>query len=106
MIPSRGVKVAGVLGPAAPVERKSAAVADIPVGIGGTTQWKLAGLVRAPACEGGLLQRRHMRFGAPAGLFVPLWRAAFSLSLHAAHACSASLLCIVLHVVQRFGCGK
>lgn len=50
VIPSRGVKVAGILGPAAPVEKKGAAVADIPVGIGGTTQWKLAGLVRLPHC--------------------------------------------------------
>ena len=46
VIPSRGVKVAGILGPAAPMEKKSASVADVHVGIGGTTQWKLAGLVR------------------------------------------------------------
>lgn len=40
------MKVAGVLGPAAPAERKSGNVADVQVGIGGTTLWKLAGLVR------------------------------------------------------------
>jgi hypothetical protein len=49
VIPSRGVKVAGLLGPAAPIEKKSAHIADVPVGIGGTTMWKLAGLVRAAA---------------------------------------------------------
>ena len=46
VIPSRGLKVAGLLGPAAAVEKKSQNVADVAVGIGGTTQWKLAGLVR------------------------------------------------------------
>ena len=46
VIPSRGVKVAGVLGPAAPMEKKGAAVAEQSVGMGGTTLWRLAGLVR------------------------------------------------------------
>ena len=46
VIPSRGVKVAGLLGPASPTDRKGANISDTPVGIGGTTQWKLAGLVR------------------------------------------------------------
>ena len=60
MIPSRGVKVAGILGPAAPMEKKSAAVADVHVGIGGTTQWKLAGLVRAePFVAHGLVCACH-----------------------------------------------
>lgn len=46
VIPSRGVKIAGLLGPAAAIDRKSSIIADTPVGIGGTNQWKLAGLVR------------------------------------------------------------
>lgn len=49
VIPSRGVKVAGLLGPASPTDRKGANISDTPVGIGGTTQWKLAGLVRHAA---------------------------------------------------------
>ncbi|KAK9905677.1 hypothetical protein WJX75_004485 [Coccomyxa subellipsoidea] len=44
VIPSRGVKVAGLLGPAAAMDKKSSSIADTPVGIGGTTLWKLAGL--------------------------------------------------------------
>lgn len=46
IISSRDVKVAGVLGAAAPVVEKgrTAAVADSAIGMGGTTQWKLAGL--------------------------------------------------------------
>lgn len=38
--------MAGLLGAAAPVTEKgrTAAVADSPIGMGGTTQWKLAGL--------------------------------------------------------------
>ena len=46
VIPSRGVKVAGLLGPAAALEKKGAAVAEQSVGMGGTTLWRLAGLVR------------------------------------------------------------
>jgi protein transport protein SEC23 len=42
---SRDVKVSGLLGPAAPVEKKSVSVAEQSVGYGGTTLWKLAGLV-------------------------------------------------------------
>ena len=39
IIPSRDVKVAGLLGPASPVEKKGMSVAETPVGLGGTTQW-------------------------------------------------------------------
>ena len=53
MIPSRGLKVAGLLGPAAPTDKKGTNVADTSVGIGGTTQWKLAGLVRKPTFSTG-----------------------------------------------------
>ena len=48
VIPSRGVKVAGLLGPAAALEKKGAAVAEQSVGMGGTTLWRLAGLVPSP----------------------------------------------------------
>lgn len=44
IIPSRDVKVAGLLGPAAPIEKKTIAVADTAVGMGGTTCWRLAGV--------------------------------------------------------------
>ena len=37
--------MAGLLGPASPTDRKGPNISDTPVGIGGTTQWKLAGLV-------------------------------------------------------------
>lgn len=39
--------MSGVLGPAAPLEKKSPAVAEQAVGYGGTTMWKMAGLVRS-----------------------------------------------------------
>ena len=39
IIPSRDVKVAGLLGPASPMEKKGMSVAETPVGLGGTTQW-------------------------------------------------------------------
>ena len=39
IIPSRDVKVAGLLGPASPLEKKGMSVAETPVGLGGTTQW-------------------------------------------------------------------
>ena len=48
MIPSRvdgEVKVSGILGRAAPIEKKGPAVGDQVIGMGGTTQWKLASLV-------------------------------------------------------------
>ena len=51
VIPSRGLKVAGLLGPAAPTDKKGTSVADTSVGIGGTTQWKLAGLVSSSASQ-------------------------------------------------------
>ena len=44
IIPSRDVKVAGLLGPASPLEKKGVSVAETSVGLGGTTQWKLASL--------------------------------------------------------------
>ena len=45
VIPSRDIKVAGLLGAAARVERKDKAnVADTEVGLGGTTMWKLCSL--------------------------------------------------------------
>eukprot|EP00884_Botryococcus_braunii_P021827 jgi/Botrbrau1/8328/Bobra.0081s0017.1 len=44
VLTSRDVKVSGLLGPAAPIEKKSVAVAEQSVGYGGTTLWKLAGL--------------------------------------------------------------
>lgn len=43
IIPSRDVKVAGLLGPAAPIDKKTIAVADTAIGMGGTTCWRLAG---------------------------------------------------------------
>ena len=46
VIPSRDVKVAGLMGPAAPIEKKSSAVADSHTGMGGTTTAKMASLVR------------------------------------------------------------
>lgn len=48
VIPSRvdgEVKVSGILGRAAPIEKKGPAVGDQVIGMGGTTQWKLASLV-------------------------------------------------------------
>ena len=44
IITSRDVKVAGLLGPASPLEKKSVSVAETPVGLGGTTLWKMASL--------------------------------------------------------------
>eukprot|EP00201_Polytomella_parva_P012344 CAMPEP_0175072354 /NCGR_PEP_ID=MMETSP0052_2-20121109/19855_1 /TAXON_ID=51329 ORGANISM="Polytomella parva, Strain SAG 63-3" /NCGR_SAMPLE_ID=MMETSP0052_2 /ASSEMBLY_ACC=CAM_ASM_000194 /LENGTH=701 /DNA_ID=CAMNT_0016339833 /DNA_START=323 /DNA_END=2424 /DNA_ORIENTATION=+ len=45
VIPSKDIKVAGLLGCAAKLEKKSgAAVADTEVGLGGTTHWKLCSL--------------------------------------------------------------
>mmetsp|Transcript_10397 Transcript_10397/g.29602 ORF Transcript_10397/g.29602 Transcript_10397/m.29602 type:complete len:756 (+) Transcript_10397:156-2423(+) len=41
VIPSRDIKVAGLIGCASPMEKKSNHVSDIPVGMGGTTQWKM-----------------------------------------------------------------
>ena len=52
VIPSRvdgEVKVSGLLGRAAPIDKKGPAVGDQVVGMGGTTQWKLASLVLLPA---------------------------------------------------------
>ena len=44
IIPSKEVKVAGILGPASPLEKKGPAVAETAIGMGGTTLWKLASL--------------------------------------------------------------
>lgn len=49
MLTSKDVKVQGLMGPAAPVDKKNAPVSDSPVGMGGTNAWKLASLVRVPA---------------------------------------------------------
>lgn len=38
------MQVAGLLGPAARMEKKSLHIADVEVGLGGTTQWKLCSL--------------------------------------------------------------
>ncbi|KAF5842832.1 COP-II coat subunit [Dunaliella salina] len=44
VIPSKDIKVAGLLGPAARLEKKSINIADSEVGLGNTCAWKLAGL--------------------------------------------------------------
>ncbi|WIA18955.1 hypothetical protein OEZ85_003624 [Tetradesmus obliquus] len=44
VLPSRDIKISGVLGHAARSEKKSSSVADTEVGLGGTSQWKLCGL--------------------------------------------------------------
>jgi protein transport protein SEC23 len=41
---SRDVKIAGAIGPCASMDAKGAHVADVSVGIGGTTAWKMCGL--------------------------------------------------------------
>jgi len=48
VIASRDVKVAGALGPVSSADRKPhpSAVADMPIGIGGTTAWKLCSMNR------------------------------------------------------------
>ena len=45
MIPSRDIRVCGVIGPAASLEKKSAHVSENSVGVGGTSLWRLCGLV-------------------------------------------------------------
>ena len=47
MLTSKDVRVQGLMGPAAPVEKKNAPVSDGAVGMGGTNAWKLASLVRS-----------------------------------------------------------
>lgn len=44
VLPSRDIKISGLLGHAARGDKKSPAVADTEVGLGGTCQWKLCGL--------------------------------------------------------------
>ena len=40
VIPSKDVKVCGLLGPAARMEKKGPHISDTEVGLGGTTQWR------------------------------------------------------------------
>jgi len=47
VIPSRDVKVAGLLGCMSPMENKSGNASDIPVGMGGTTQWKVPSMEKS-----------------------------------------------------------
>ncbi|KAL6762935.1 hypothetical protein V8C86DRAFT_2509254 [Haematococcus lacustris] len=44
VLPSKDIKLAGLLGPAARADKKSPYIAEAEVGLGGTSQWKLAGL--------------------------------------------------------------
>eukprot|EP00775_Hariotina_reticulata_P005919 gene5919-6159_t len=44
VMPSRDIKINGLLGLAARAEKKSSTVADSEIGLGGTSQWKLCGL--------------------------------------------------------------
>eukprot|EP00798_Chlamydomonas_sp_ICE-L_P005189 gene5189-18413_t len=44
VIPSKDIKVAGLLGTAARMEKKSPNISDNEIGMGGTTQWKLCSL--------------------------------------------------------------
>lgn len=44
VVPSKDIKVAGLLGPAARMEKRGPNVAEHELGLGGTTQWKLCGL--------------------------------------------------------------
>jgi protein transport protein SEC23 len=44
VIPSKDIKVAGLLGPAARMEKKSPNIADQEIGVGGTTVWKICGM--------------------------------------------------------------
>ena len=50
MLTSKDVRVQGLMGPAAPIEKKNAPVSDGAVGMGGTNAWKLASLVRCLHC--------------------------------------------------------
>lgn len=44
VITSRDVKVNGVIGPCAPLDKKSPAVSDVEIGMGGTAAWRMCGL--------------------------------------------------------------
>mmetsp|Transcript_23676 Transcript_23676/g.51683 ORF Transcript_23676/g.51683 Transcript_23676/m.51683 type:complete len:755 (-) Transcript_23676:203-2467(-) len=44
VITSRDVKVNGVIGPCAPLDKKSPAVSEVQVGLGGTSAWRMCGL--------------------------------------------------------------
>lgn len=44
VLPSKDIKVGGLLGPAARAEKKSPHIAEAEVGLGGTTMWKMAGI--------------------------------------------------------------
>ena len=50
IIPSRDVKVAGLLGPASPVDKKGVSVAETAVGLGGTTQWSVTASFQCRFC--------------------------------------------------------
>mmetsp|Transcript_22611 Transcript_22611/g.27289 ORF Transcript_22611/g.27289 Transcript_22611/m.27289 type:complete len:751 (+) Transcript_22611:306-2558(+) len=41
---SRDVKIAGVIGPCAPLDKPGPQVSEVPIGAGGTTAWRLCGL--------------------------------------------------------------
>ena len=45
VLTSKDVRVQGLMGPAAPIEKKNAPVSDGAVGMGGTNAWKLASMV-------------------------------------------------------------
>ena len=44
VIPSKDIKVAGLLGSAARMDKKSPNIAEQEVGVGGTTMWKICGM--------------------------------------------------------------
>lgn len=44
MFPSRDVKINGVIGQCAPLDKKGPSVADQEIGVGGTSAWRLCGL--------------------------------------------------------------
>jgi len=44
VIPSRDIRICGIIGPAASLEKKTAHVSDTSIGVGGTSLWRLCGL--------------------------------------------------------------
>eukprot|EP01026_Neomeris_dumetosa_P025585 TRINITY_DN2104_c0_g2_i4.p1 TRINITY_DN2104_c0_g2~~TRINITY_DN2104_c0_g2_i4.p1 ORF type:complete len:1015 (-),score=160.46 TRINITY_DN2104_c0_g2_i4:299-3193(-) len=50
VIPSRDIKVAGMLGAGTALERKSAFISDNVVGLGGTNAWKIPGMDNYTSC--------------------------------------------------------
>ena len=67
IIPSRDVKVAGLLGPASLLEKKGVSVAETAVGLGGTTLWKLASLDASTTLAAFFEIMAAARGGAPEG---------------------------------------